>query len=116
MSIRDDLNYGLAAFGVQIPERFSIDAWSEKLGGKPARNTLTVVGLFVLRRRRAGEGGFSMRGYPLLPAFYMLCLLGAAARVFTLEPRLALAGIVILATGWPLYRLGHRLFGGAPAP
>ncbi len=78
--------------------------------------TLAVVAstIFVLRRR-AGEGGFSMRGYPVLPAFYMLCLLGAAARVFTLEPRLALAGIVILATGWPLYRLGHRLFGGAPA-
>jgi APA family basic amino acid/polyamine antiporter len=78
--------------------------------------TLAVVAstIFVLRRRRAGEGGFAMRGYPLLPAFYMLCLLGAAARVFTLEPRLALAGIVILATGWPLYRLGHRLFGGAP--
>ena len=80
--------------------------------------TLAVVAstIFVLRRRLAGEGGFSMRGYPLLPAFYMLCLLGAAARVFTLEPRLALAGIVILATGWPLYRLGHRLFGVAPAP
>ena len=80
--------------------------------------TLAVVAstIFVLRRRRAGEGGFSMRGYPLLPAFYMLCLLGAAARVFTLEPRLALAGIGILVTGWPLYRLGHRLFGGASAP
>lgn len=78
--------------------------------------TLAVVAstIFILRRRRAGEGGFSMWGYPLLPALYMLCLLGAAARVFTLEPRLAVAGIVILATGWPLYRLGHRLFGGVP--
>jgi basic amino acid/polyamine antiporter, APA family len=80
--------------------------------------TLAVVAstLFVLRRRRAGDGGFAMRGYPLLPAFYMVCLLGVAARVFTLEPRLALAGIVILATGWPLYQLGHRLFGGAAPP
>jgi APA family basic amino acid/polyamine antiporter len=80
--------------------------------------TLAVVAstIFVLRRRGTGDGGFSMRGYPLLPAFYMMCLLGVAARVFTLEPRLALAGIVILATGWPLYRLGHRLFGGASAP
>jgi APA family basic amino acid/polyamine antiporter len=79
--------------------------------------TLAVVAstIFVLRRRGAGDGGFSMRGYPLLPAFYMVCLLGVAARVFTLEPRLAAAGIVILATGWPLYRLGRRLFGGAPA-
>jgi APA family basic amino acid/polyamine antiporter len=80
--------------------------------------TLAVVAstIFVLRRRRTGDGGFSMRGYPLLPALYMVCLLGVAARVFTLEPRLAVAGIIILATGWPLYRLGHRLFGGAPVP
>jgi APA family basic amino acid/polyamine antiporter len=80
--------------------------------------TLAVVAstIFVLRRRGAGDGGFAMRGYPLLPAFYMICLLGVAARVFTLEPRLALAGIVILATGWPLYQLGRRLFGAAAPP
>jgi len=76
--------------------------------------TLAVVAstIFVLRRRGAGDGGFAMRGYPLLPVFYMVCLLGVAARVFTLEPRLALAGLVILATGWPLFKLGRRLFGG----
>jgi APA family basic amino acid/polyamine antiporter len=76
--------------------------------------TLAVVAstLFVLRRRRTGEGGFSMLGYPLLPALYIVCLLGVAARVFSLEPRLALTGIVILFTGWPLFRLGHKLFGG----
>lgn len=75
--------------------------------------TLAVVAstLFVLRRRRTGDGGFSMWGYPLLPALYIFCLLGVAVRVFSLEPRLALAGIVILLTGWPLFRLGHRLFG-----
>jgi hypothetical protein len=45
----------------------------------------------------------------------MVCLLGVAARVFSLEPRLAFAGIVILLTGWPLFRLGRKLF-GPPAP
>jgi APA family basic amino acid/polyamine antiporter len=82
--------------------------------------TLAVVAstLFVLRRRRAGAGGrdagggYSMIGYPLLPAFYILCLLGAAARVFTLAPNLALSGILVLATGWPLFRLGRKLFAG----
>jgi APA family basic amino acid/polyamine antiporter len=76
--------------------------------------TLAVVAstIFVLRRRHAGDDGFSMWGYPLLPALYMLCLLGAAARVFSLEPNLAVSGIIVLLTGWPLYRLGHRLFGG----
>jgi hypothetical protein len=42
----------------------------------------------------------------------MACLLGVAVRVFSLEPRLAAAGIAILLTGWPLFRLGHKLFGG----
>jgi len=74
--------------------------------------SLAVVAstLFVLRRRRTGEGDFSMWGYPVLPAFYMVCLLGVAARVFTLEPLLALTGIGILLTGWPLFRLGRKLF------
>lgn len=76
--------------------------------------TLAVVAstLFVLRRRPPVDGGFSMMGYPVLPILYILCLLGVAARVFTLEPRLAAAGILILLTGWPLFRLGRRLFGG----
>jgi basic amino acid/polyamine antiporter, APA family len=76
--------------------------------------TLAVVAstLFVLRRRHAGDGGFSMLGYPILPAIYMICLLGVAARVFSLEPRLAVTGFVILLTGWPLFRLGRTLFGG----
>jgi APA family basic amino acid/polyamine antiporter len=79
--------------------------------------TLAVVAstLFMLRRRHAGDGGFSMLGYPLLPIFYIVCLLGVALRVFSLEPRLAAAGIVILLTGWPLFRLGSRLFGGRGA-
>ena len=80
--------------------------------------TLTVVAstLFVLRRRRAGEDGFKMPGYPVLPAFYILCLLGVAARVFTVEPRLAVAGVIVLFTGWPLFRLGNKLFGGPRTP
>jgi APA family basic amino acid/polyamine antiporter len=76
--------------------------------------TLAVVAstLFILRRRHAGDGGYAMPGYPVLPALYMACLLGVAARVFSLEPRLAVAGIAILLTGWPLFQLGNRLFGG----
>jgi APA family basic amino acid/polyamine antiporter len=79
--------------------------------------TLAVVAstVFVLRRRRTGDGGFSMPGYPLLPALYIVCLLGVGARVCSLEPALALTGTLILLTGWPLFKLGHRIFGG-PRP
>ena len=68
--------------------------------------------LFVLRRRQGDTGGYSMPGYPWLPALYIVCLLGVAARDFSEEPLLSLAGIAILLTGWPLFKLGHRLFGG----
>jgi APA family basic amino acid/polyamine antiporter len=77
--------------------------------------TLTIVAstLFVLRRGPDAAQGYSMPGYPLLPALYMVCLLGVAARDFSEEPWLAVTGIGILLTGWPLFRLGHRLFRGA---
>jgi basic amino acid/polyamine antiporter, APA family len=77
--------------------------------------TIAVVAstLFVMRRRRSGGGVFAMPGYPILPALYLVCLVGVAARVLTLEPRLALAGIIILFTGWPLFRIGRKLFGVA---
>ena len=75
--------------------------------------TLAVVAstLFVLRRRTGAAGGFAMRGYPLLPAFYIACLLTVAVRVSVLQPALALAGAAIFLAGWPLFRFGRRLFG-----
>jgi hypothetical protein len=54
-SIRDDLNYGLAAFGIQIPEKVSIDDWAHKLTERPAQNTATLLSaatvLFYLAER-----------------------------------------------------------------
>jgi hypothetical protein len=45
MSWRDDLNYGLAAFGVQLPARVDIDALAGTLLEKPAAKTASVVGI-----------------------------------------------------------------------
>jgi len=77
--------------------------------------TLAVVAstIFVLRRRQGRNAAFAMWGYPLLPAFYIICLLCVAARVLALEPVLALTGVAIFLTGWPLFRLGRRLFARA---
>jgi hypothetical protein len=43
MTWRDDLNFGLAAFGVQIPERVSLSDWAERLAENPTENTAYVV-------------------------------------------------------------------------
>jgi hypothetical protein len=55
MSIRDDLNYGLAAFGIHIPQRVSLDDLAGKLTEKPAQNTAAMLSaatvLFYLAER-----------------------------------------------------------------
>ncbi len=43
MTWKDDLNYGLAAFGIQIPDRVSLSDWAEKLAENPTENTAYVV-------------------------------------------------------------------------
>lgn len=45
MSWKDDLNYGLAAFGIRIPDKVPVDQWAQQLTGQPARNTATLVGV-----------------------------------------------------------------------
>jgi basic amino acid/polyamine antiporter, APA family len=108
---------GLLFFGASmLVPAFLLGSFDKLLHYVIFTDTLTLAAVastvFVLRRRHSGDGGFAMRGYPWLPAFYIVCLLGVGARVFALEPGLAAAGILVLLTGWPLYRLGHRLFGG----
>jgi hypothetical protein len=46
-----------------------------------------------------------------LSTFDTAMVVFAAARVFSLEPQLAVSGIVVLITGWPLFQLGRKLFG-----
>ncbi len=111
---------GLLFFGAtMLVPAFLLGSFEKLLNYVMFTDTLTLAvvasTLFVLRRRHTGDGGFAMRGYPFLPAVYIASLLGIAVRVFSLEPRLAVAGIIILLTGWPLFRLGHRLFGGSAA-
>jgi len=44
-SWRDDINYGLAAFGVQLPRTLDLDSMLAKLTDRPATNAFAVVGL-----------------------------------------------------------------------
>jgi hypothetical protein len=48
MSWKDDLNYGLAAFGVKLPEKLPFDALGERIDTTPCRNTAAVVGASAL--------------------------------------------------------------------
>lgn len=48
MTWKEQINDGLAAFGVQIPENLPLDQWANKLGDNPCRNTAAVVALSSL--------------------------------------------------------------------
>jgi hypothetical protein len=48
MNWKDDLNYGLAAFGIQIPDRIPLDEWAAKISEKPAQNSALLVALSAL--------------------------------------------------------------------
>ncbi|HSU65225.1 MAG TPA: potassium channel family protein [Tepidisphaeraceae bacterium] len=48
MTWKEQLNEGLAAFGVQIPDGVPIDEWARSLGDNPCRNTAAVVALSSL--------------------------------------------------------------------
>jgi hypothetical protein len=43
MSWKEDLNYGLQAFGLRIPDSVPIDDLTSRLADSPARNTLGLV-------------------------------------------------------------------------
>jgi APA family basic amino acid/polyamine antiporter len=69
--------------------------------------TLTVVGLFVLRRKgRATE--YVTPLYPLMPIVYVLLSAGLLFLLAAGSPRQALAGVGVVALGLPVYYLLFR--------
>ena len=48
MNWKEQLNEGLAAFGVRMPDDLPIDQWAMKLADNPCRNTAALVALSSL--------------------------------------------------------------------
>jgi APA family basic amino acid/polyamine antiporter len=69
--------------------------------------TLTVAGLFVLRRG-GGAAGFLTPLYPLTPAVYIVLSAGLLFLLAGNNPRQALAGVAVVALGLPVYYLFFR--------
>jgi basic amino acid/polyamine antiporter, APA family len=68
-------------------------------------NALSVVALFVLRRRSPTESGYRTWGYPVTPLLY---LLGAGLFVLYIligEPVTSLIGVGLVALGFPAYAI-----------
>jgi APA family basic amino acid/polyamine antiporter len=74
---------------------------------------LTIGGIFRLRRLRPdAERPYRAFGYPLIPALYMLGAAVILAVLLIYQPRTTWPGLVIVATGFPVYFLWRSL--GSP--
>lgn len=65
-----------------------------------------AAAIFILRKRAGNnstEGIFKMKGYPYLPAFYILIYLGVMVSVFMAKQEAALIGLALFFSGWPLF-------------
>jgi APA family basic amino acid/polyamine antiporter len=70
---------------------------------------LTVVGLFVLRRKRPGaERPYRAFGYPVVPALYILAAGAIAVDLLVLKPSYTWPGLGIVLLGVPVYFLWTR--------
>lgn len=75
-------------------------------------SSLTVIALFVLRRRDPAGAPFRCPGYPLTPSVYLLASLTVAGASVAGQPRQAAIGVLLIGAGFPLYLLWRRR-GGA---
>jgi APA family basic amino acid/polyamine antiporter len=71
-------------------------------------SSLTVVALFVLRRRDARGGTFRCPGYPAVPLIYLVTCVGVAVSATLHDPRRALLGVALVGAGAPLYWIARR--------
>ncbi len=70
---------------------------------------LTVVGLFVLRKKRPDlERPYRAFGYPVLPALYIFLASLVMLDLLWVKPRFTWPGLIIVLTGVPVYFLWHR--------
>jgi APA family basic amino acid/polyamine antiporter len=73
---------------------------------------LLAVGLFVLRRRGEYHPVFLARGYPFVPALFIVAALGIACVQAAADPRGSAVGLGFLLSGLPVYFLWSRRLSG----
>jgi APA family basic amino acid/polyamine antiporter len=70
---------------------------------------LTVSTVFVFRRRDdPAKRPFSMIGYPILPAIFILAAIGIAVFSIYNDPRNSLIGLAIILCGIPIHYILKR--------
>ena len=77
---------------------------------------LTVVGLFVLRKRRPdAERPYRAIGYPILPGLYVVLCVVVMLNLLVVKPLYTWPGLCIVLTGIPVYLIWRRRSANAAA-
>ena len=75
---------------------------------------LTVVAVFVLRRKSAGPGALKIPGYPVTPICFLAVVAVLLSLIAARSPLQALLGTMVVLAGAPVYGLFFRKRGGKP--
>lgn len=69
---------------------------------------MTVMGIFLARKRNSGQPEYKMKLYPVAPIVFLI--INAGVLVFTIQdrPMESLIGLLIVLTGVPFYFLARR--------
>jgi len=100
MGWREDLNYGLAAFGLKIPESLPLDTIAPKLAGSPLRNATAVIAASSAAFL-AAEKGHNPKVRDIYDAmlYCSTCLSVGYADIFPQTPVGKLIGTVLMTAG-----------------
>jgi len=70
---------------------------------------LTIAGIFVLRKKRLdADRPYKAFGYPIIPALYIVAASAIMLVLLLYQTQTALAGLVIVLLGLPVYWLWSR--------
>jgi len=70
---------------------------------------LTVIGIFTLRRKQPNaDRPYRAFGYPVIPAFYVICAAAIAVDLLVLKPAYTWPGMIIVLLGIPVYFLWRK--------
>ncbi|QOV88650.1 potassium channel family protein [Humisphaera borealis] len=100
MGWKDDLNYGLAAFGIKIPETMPLDALAPKLASAPLRNSAALIAVSSAAFL-AAERGHNPKVNDIYDAmiYCSTCLSVGYADIFPRTPIGKLIGTILMTAG-----------------
>jgi APA family basic amino acid/polyamine antiporter len=65
---------------------------------------LTIAGLFILRfKQPKADRPYKAFGYPVLPALYIIAMIGFIVNLLIVKPQFTVPGLIIVLTGIPVY-------------